>query len=231
MVQTPDTPNEAFLREVDENLREDRAKEFARRYGKWLIGALVLFLAAVGAWLFWQNQQQKQAAKQSEELVGVFSDIGAGKTDAAAKRLDALEGSGNDVVGALTRLTQAAIALESNNRTAALAEYRAIASGDAPEPYRNLALVRATALEFDSLKPEDVVARLEPLNKPGEPWFASAGEMTAMALLKQGRKEPAGKLFAAIAADNAAPASARSRAAQIAGTLGVDASASLPQSI
>jgi len=231
LVQTHDTPNEAFLREVDENLREDRAKDFARRYGKWLIGALVLFLVAVGGWLFWQNQQQKQAAKQSEELVGVFSDIGAGKTAAAAKRLDALEGSGNDVVGALARLTQAAIALEGNNRAAALAEYRALANGDAPEPYRDLALVRATALEFDSLKPDEVVARLEPLNKPGEPWFASAGEMTAMAYLKQGRKEQAGKLFAAIAADNVAPASARSRAAQIAGTLGVDASASLPGSI
>ena len=234
MVQTPDTPNapnEAFLREVDENLREDRAKEFARRYGKWLIAALVLFLAAVGGWLFWQNQQQKQAAEQSEELVGIFGDIGAGKTAEAAKRLDALEGSGNDVVSALSRLTQAAIALESNNRTAALAEYRALSNGDAPEPYRNLALVRATALEFDTLKPEEVVARLEPLSKPGEPWFASAGEMTAMAYLKQGRKDQAGKLFAAIAADKAAPASARSRAAQIAGTLGVDASASLPASI
>ena len=70
-----------------------------------------------------------------------------------------------------------------------------------PEPYRDLALVRATALEFDTLKPEEVIARLEPLSKPGKPWFASAGELTAMAYLKQGRSEQAGKLFAAIAAD------------------------------
>jgi hypothetical protein len=54
--------------------------------------------------------------------------------------------------------------------------------------------------------------------------------MTAMALLKQNRKAEAGRLFAQIAADKAVPDSIRSRAVQIAGTLGVDASASLPAS-
>ena len=49
-----------------------------------------------------------------------------------------------------------------------------------------------------------------------------------MAMLKQGRKAEAGRLFAAIAADNDVPDTIRSRAVQIAGTLGVDATASLP---
>jgi hypothetical protein len=73
-----------------------------------------------------------------------------------------------------------------------------------------------------------VIARLEPLAKPGNPWFGSAGELTAMAMLKQGRKADAGRLFAAVAADKQVPESIRSRAVQIAGTLGVDATASLP---
>jgi hypothetical protein len=49
-----------------------------------------------------------------------------------------------------------------------------------------------------------------------------------MAMLKQGRKAEAGRLFAAIAADKQVPESIRSRAVQIAGTLGIDATASLP---
>ena len=52
--------------------------------------------------------------------------------------------------------------------------------------------------------------------------------MTALALLKQGKKAEAGKMFAAVAADKQVPQSIRSRAAQIAGTLGTDASASMP---
>ena len=51
-----------------------------------------------------------------------------------------------------------------------------------------------------------------------------------MAYIKQGKKLEAGRLFAAIAADKQVPDSIRARAVQIAGTLGVDASASLPAS-
>jgi hypothetical protein len=226
---TPDTPNEAFLREVDENLRRDQMEQFAKRYGKWLIAALIVFLLAVGGYLYWQKKQQEKATAQSEELMSIYNQIGTGKTDAAKKRLQPLESSDSDVVRSLTLLTEAAIALDSNDRTTALAKYKAItADEDLPEPYRNLALLRATALEFDTLKPEEVIARLEPLAKPGNPWFGSAGELTAMAYLKQGHKDQAGRLFAAISADKTVPETIRGRAVQIAGTLGVDASAAQP---
>ena len=230
MALTPDTPNEAFLREVDENLRRDQMEQFAKTYGKWLIAAVVLFLAAAGGYLYWQNKQQEKASVQSEELMAIYNDIGAGKTDQAKKRLQPLENANNDMVRTLTLLTEAAIALDSNDRDTALAKYRSISNGDGlPEAYRNLATIRATALEFDKLKPEEVVSRLEPLTKPGEPWFGSAGEMTAMAYLKQGQKDKAARLFAAIAKDQQVPETIRNRAMQIAGTLGVDASDALKQ--
>ena len=229
MALTPDTPNEVFLREVDENLRRDQMEQFAKRYGKWLIALVVLFLVAVGGYLYWQKKQQETATAQSEELMAIYNDIGGGKTDAAKKRLQPLESARSDVVRSLALLTEAAIALDSNDRDTALAKYRAI-SGDQglPEPYRNLALLRATTLEFDKLKPEEVISRLEPITKPGNPWFGSAGELTAMAYIKQGHNDEAGRLFAAIAADKQVPDTIRSRAVQIAGTLGIDASAAQP---
>jgi hypothetical protein len=226
---TPDTPNEVFLREVDENLRRDQMEQFAKRYGKWLIVLVVLFLVAVGGYLYWQKKQQEKATAQSEELMAIYNDIGSGKTDAAKKKLQPLETAGSDVVRSLALLTEAAIALDANDRDTALAKYRTISADKGiPEPYRNLALLRATTLEFDKLKPEEVISRLEPITKPGNPWFGSAGELTAMAYIKQGHNDQAGRLFAAIAADKQVPDTIRSRAVQIAGTLGVDASAAQP---
>jgi hypothetical protein len=52
--------------------------------------------------------------------------------------------------------------------------------------------------------------------------------MTALALIKEGKNAEAGQLFATIAKDKDAPDSLRSRAVQIAGSLGADASAALP---
>ena len=48
MAQPPDI-NETFLREVDENLRRDQMRDFAKKYGNWIGVFVVLFLAACGS--------------------------------------------------------------------------------------------------------------------------------------------------------------------------------------
>ena len=68
-----------------------------------------------------------------------------------------------------------------------------------------------------------MIDRLKPLATPGNPWFGSAGELVAMAYLKQGKQDLAGPLFAAIAKDEDVPQTLRSRTRQMAGLLGYDA--------
>ena len=225
----PTDSNDTFLKEVDENLRRDRMTDFFKSYGKWVALGVVLFLAAVGGWIYWQEQRKREASEQSEQLHSLLTDLAAGRTQTVPQRVAQLETSHSDVVRASAMLTDAAVALEQNNRSAAIAKYRELAGDkDIAEPFRDVATVRLTALEFDTIKPEEVVTRLQPMAKAGHPWFGSAGEMTALALMKQNKNAEAGRLFAAIAADNQVPSSIRSRAVQVAGTLGVDASASLP---
>ncbi|MEO7634745.1 MAG: tetratricopeptide repeat protein [Sphingomicrobium sp.] len=232
MAQPPTTtPTDIFLREVDENLRRDRARDFARKYGNWLIGAVLLFLLASGVWIYWQNVREKKAGAQVEELGEIYLKIGNNQPGKSAARLEQLATDGSSkAVRASAMFTAAALAIQTGNQPAAIAKYRAIAATDGlPAPYRDAAMIRQTALEFDQLKSEEVIARLAPLAKPGNPWFGSAGEMTALALIKQGKGPQAGQLFAAIAKDKTVPESLRARAVQIASTLGVDASGALAQ--
>jgi hypothetical protein len=225
----PTDPAESFVREVDENLRRDQAQDFLKKNGPWIIGAVLLFLAAVAGYLYWQDRQLKASEADTEKLNEVMMEIGGGQIATAEKDLPALQGSKSQGISAAARLTHAALLLDKSDRKAAIDEYRAVANDkDLAQPYRDVAMIRLTALEFDQIKPEDVIARLDPLAKPGNPWFGSAGELTAMAMLKQGKKSEAGRMFAAMAADNQVPTTIRSRAVQIAGTLGVDATASLP---
>ena len=226
---TETDPAESFVREVDENLRRDQARDFLRQHGPWIVGAALLFLAAIAGWLYWQDRQVKQAEVETERLNTILTQVGGGQTAQATTQLAPLETSDADGVRAAARLTKAAVALEKADRKTAITEYRAVVDDKGlAQPYRDLATIRLTAIEFDQMKPEDVIARLKDLAVAGNPWFGSAGEMTAMALLKLGRKDEAGRMFAAIAADDNVPNTIRSRAVQIAGTLGVDATASLP---
>jgi hypothetical protein len=230
LAQPPDI-SETFLREVDENLRRDQLRDFFKAYGNWLIAGLVLFLAASGGFIWWRQHQVEQHGTQVEKLAQVYKDIGSGNMAQAPKELDDLSGSGGKGIAASARFARAALALQQNDVKLATATYKSIVDDSSyPDPYRHAALVRQTALEFDSLKPEQVIARLAPLAKPGDPWFGSAGEMTALAMVKQGKRQEAGQLYAAIARDPGVPETIRARAVQVAGSLGVDTgSAFAPQ--
>ncbi|MEO6114406.1 MAG: tetratricopeptide repeat protein [Sphingomicrobium sp.] len=228
MALPPDTA-ESFAREVDENLRRDQMQDAAKRYGTWIAAAVILFLAAVGGYLYWQNHQAKVAAEQSEALSAALDRVTAGNVEGAAADLVPLSESSNDVIRASALLGRASLALRQSDRKTASDLFKQIAADDSlPQPFRDLATVRGTAVDYDTMKPDAVIARLAPLSEPGNPFFGTAGEMTAIAMLAKGDKAGAGALFARVAADKQVPESIRSRAVQIAGSLGVDASASMP---
>lgn len=225
----PSDPSETFVREVDENLRRDQMRDMAKAYGKWVIAAVILFLAAVAGYLYWQNYQREQAAADSETIAAALDKVAAGDAKGARESLAPLGNSSNDVTRASALLGQASLALRQNDRKAAIALFREVADdGGMPQPYRDLATIRLVMTEFDQLKPDEVIARLSPLTKPGNPFFGTAGEMAGMAMLAKGDRAGAGRLFAQIAADGQVPDSIRSRAVQLAGSLGVDATASIP---
>jgi len=224
----PDTA-ESFVREVDENLRRDQMAARAKRFAGVAIAAVVLFLGAVAAFLYWQDRQRKQAEAATEQLRLTLQDVGANKMAAAPAQLDALRKSDSDGVTAVAGLSRAALALQQGNRKLAATTYAEMAANEElAKPFRDLALVRGTALDYDTLKPDEVIARLQPLATPGQPFFGSAGEMVGMALIAKGQKSAAAQLFAKMAADPSVPDTLRTRAVQVAGTLGFDASASLP---
>ena len=225
----PTDTAESFVREVDENLRRDQMAARAKRFAGVAIAAVVLFLVAVAAYLYWQDRQRKAAEAGTEQLALTLQHVGSGKVAAAPAQLDVLRQSDAEGVKATAGLSRAALALQQGNRKLASTIYSEIAADkDLAKPFRDLALVRGTALDYDALKPDEVIARLQPLAVAGQPFFGSAGEMVGMALIAKGQKPAAAQLFAKMAADDNVPDSLRTRAVQVAGSLGLDASASLP---
>ncbi|WP_174285793.1 tetratricopeptide repeat protein [Sphingomonas bacterium] len=227
MAITPHS-NEAFLREVDEELRRDQLAGFWTRWGRWVVVAIVAALAIFGGVLYWQHHQEAAAGVEGEKLQEAFDLLGAGKFPDAQAKLAPIAQSSRPGYRALAIFSQADIALQKNDLKRAATLFATVASDTAQaDAFRNLALVRQTSAEYDMLKPQVVIDRLRPLAVPGNPWFGSAGEMMAIADLRTGRRDLAGALFGQIARDDAVPQTIRQRAVQMAGLLGVDASAAI----
>jgi hypothetical protein len=222
--EQPDRQEQVFLREVDDAVRDDQLKNFAARYGLLIIAVVVIGLGSLAGWIFWQNSQDEDSGLRSEEYVAAIDSIRQNNLDGAATALEPLMEADQDGYRAAAILLQANIALEKNEPKKAIAGYAKVAGDDSlPQPFRDLALIRQTAAEFDTLKPQVVIDRLKALAVPGNPWFGSAGEMVALSYLNMKKSDLAGPLFAQLAKDESVPPTIRSRALQMAGVEGVDA--------
>lgn len=212
------------MREVDEAVRKAQMDEVARKYGLAIIAAVVIALLAFGGYLLWQERRNSAMEQRTEQLVTAFDQFEAGNVDTAAEALAALEPDATGGPRAIAMLTRAGIALEQGRREEAAGIYEEVAADDsAPGAYRDLAAIRAVAINFEQMEPQAVIDRLRPLATPGNAWFGSAGELVAMAYLSQEREDLAGPLLAEIARSDEVPQTLRSRARQMAGLLGVDA--------
>jgi len=220
---TPET-NAAFLREVDEELRRDQLVGFGRRWGVWVAAGIVAALIAFAGYLYWQHHRAEVAGEQGEQLAQAYDALGNKQPAKAEPVLAKLATDSSSGYRALAIFTQADLLLQKNDIKGAAAKFASVAGDEGfAKPFRDLALIRQTAAEYDTLKPNVIVERLRPLTAKDSPWLGSAGELVAAAYLAEGRRDLAGRLFGQIAQSNDVPATLRQRSVQMAGVLGVDA--------
>ena len=215
--------DEAFLREVDDAVRASDLTSFWKRYGRWLLAAVVAALLAFAGWIIYQNQVQAAADLQSEEFVDAMDKLRAGQEKEARAKLATLAQADQPGYRAMAQLVEANLLGEDGETKKAIAIYAKVAGDDSlPQTFRDLALIRQVSAEFDAIPPQQVIDRLKPLATAGHPYFGSAGELTALAYIKMGKDNMAGPIFAQIAKQEDAPKTLRSRAQQMAGALGID---------
>ncbi|ESZ87686.1 MAG: hypothetical protein Q27BB25_07200 [Blastomonas sp. CACIA14H2] len=213
-----------FLREVDDALRQDQMAGIVQNYGRHLLIGIVVILLALGGWFWYRHSQAEAAGVRGEEMTNALDALRGNNLAGAANALKPLETADQPGYRAAAQLLAAGIKQEQNDPKGAAAIFAKVAGDDSlPQPLRDLALIRQTAAEYDSLKPQDVIARLKPLAVPGNPWFGSAGEMVAIAHMRMNKPDLAGPLFQKLADDKQVPETIRSRARQLAGVMGVDA--------
>jgi hypothetical protein len=210
---------DALLREVDDAVRQDDMVSFWRRYGRAVAVAVILALAAYGGWLLWQNHRTSVAEANSEQFAKLLKSAEAATLDQPL--YDKIVADGGAGYKGQAEMLKAALAAGKNDSKGAIAAYDAvIADPDALPPVKDAATLRKVALAFDTMTPDQVIAALKPLAVPESSWFGSAGELTAIAYLKAGRRDQAAALFANLARDRQVPETIQLRAGQMASMLG-----------
>jgi hypothetical protein len=224
---------ETFLKEVDEELRKEQVTNFFTRYGWWIITAVVLILGGVGGWIWWSGRQSAARENAGETLVAAMSQIEAGNQSAAAAQgqINSLAQGNIEGYRAGALFARATAQAQGGNVPAAVATLRSISDDQSlDQVYRDAALIRRTQLEFDTLRPQDVISRLNAVAGGTGAWAAPAGELVGVAHLKMNRPDLAGPVFVRIARDEKAAETLRVRAGMMAASLGFDPAPDAPRS-
>jgi hypothetical protein len=154
---------DSFVNEVDESLRQDRMLALAKRYGPWLIGAFVIILVVVAAWLWWKDYRMDQARQHGDAYAAAQQLIEQGNLDQAKTEFERLTGEGPHVYRVMARLEHAAILETQGDLQGALAEFdRAAEEADDPI-MRDTARLRAAYIVADTQDFAAVQTRLQPL--------------------------------------------------------------------
>lgn len=221
------TNDAALLQEVDEAVRKDRLDTIMQRYGRWIIGGVLAILLAFGGYLYWNHRQDVARGEQAEQLIAALDKLQTNQPRAAASELEKIAAEGTPAYRAAALMQQANIKAGAGDLKAAAALMaKIVADAEVDRSLRDLALIRQTAFEYDTLKPEAVIARMKPIvdaSDPASSWFASAAELSASAHYRLGQFDQAGALYGRIAKLPDLTRSLQSRSVQMAGMLGVDA--------
>ncbi len=111
---------------LDEHQQSERVLEWLRRNGAGLIGGIVLGLAAIGGWKWWEHHQATQAAQSASQYQATVDAIQAKDKQAQAK-VKALD---SGLYYTLASLELARSQVAANQRDAAIATLRAARPSD-----------------------------------------------------------------------------------------------------
>ncbi len=208
-----------IFREIDEELRRDNWLKLWARYGRYVIAGVVGLLVIAGGVAAWLEHQASERRAQS---VRYSSALGLGRDGKPAEAAQvfasiARDGSGYAVLSAFE---EAELLAKAGDTKAAIAAFDRIAGSSAyDQEFRDAAVLLAVMRGLPEGEAAALIKRLEPLTASGNPWRATATELTAVARLKAGDNAGALELYRKLADDLATPQGLRARAAEMAAAL------------
>jgi len=205
-----------IFQEVEEDLRRDKAAEYWKRYGRYIIAAAVFIVVATAAYVGWKEYRQRQLTAYGERFAAALTLVQQKKEAEALAAFDALAKDAGVGYGTLARFRAAAVKSHQGDRAGAAAIYEAVARDGGVDPlYAELALLYYVLEMLESGDPADLAKRLEPLLAPKGAWRYSARELVAILALRTGDAGKARENFTALADDPKTPNGVRARAAEM----------------
>jgi len=206
-----------LFKEIDDDLRQDKATLLWKKYGNTFIGAILAVIIAVAAFEGWKTYDLNQRSELGEKYAAALDLSRQDNFDSASKAFLDLAGEAGGGYAVLSRLQEAGLLARQGKSAEAANAYFLLSQNDGIDSiYRDMAIVLGALNGLDVLDAGEILRRLQPLIGGTNPWRHSATEISAFAESKAGNKQKAAELMKSLADDATAPPGVRQRAQEFA---------------
>lgn len=175
-----------LFEEVEEQLRSDRYKQFARKALPWMLGiAAVALIATLGYWGY-DSYRAKQVATASEQYAAGVDAMVAGDKTKAQQLLTEVSKSQAKGYKSLALMHLAAFQVEANKPAEAVKLLDEAAAAASDPLIGDAARLKSAFALLDTAPLKDLEGRLKPLMEEGHPYRVQAREALAFAKLNAG---------------------------------------------
>ena len=178
-----------IFREVDEDLRQERYAKLWSRFGKYVVGAVVLVVVVAAIVIAWQNVTEGRRQAEGESFAEALELAREGATEQAATAFNRLAENSGSGYRALARLQAAAALVKAGNTDEAIAVYDRLATDGAVDRIlRDLGALLAALHRFDAADSAEMLQRLGPLVLDSNAWryIIGAGDAGAGGCIRSG---------------------------------------------
>jgi len=202
-----------IFREVEEDLRKEKASELWRRFGPYLLLLAVLIVVATAAWRGWVYWREIEAAATGDQFVAALQLAEDGKHDEALQALAGLAGAGSGGYPILAKFRTASELAGAGKTDEAVKAFDDLSAASTTPPLlKALSRLRAALLLVDTADIATMQSRLGDLASTGGPWRNAAREILGLTAWRVGDMNAARTYFTDISGDPTASESTKSRA-------------------
>lgn len=171
---------------LDEHEQSERVRSWLRQNGVGIFGGVILALAVISGWQWWQKQQVGKLVEANSRYEAVSRSLQSKDLDEAAKEVAALEGGKTGIYAELAALELAKAQVEAGKHEDAIKTLRALkVEGE----FKTLIDQRIARLLIEAGKPDEALSLL------GNAEDGASLEIRGDALVAQDKREQARDLY------------------------------------
>lgn len=195
--------DDSFIREVNEEIRQEKARALWGRFGPTIIGGAVALVLGTAVWQGYSYWQNKKAGGIGDTMLLAADLAKGGKIDDAMASLKQVEDSNFGGYPALAQMRQAALTLEKGDKQGAVAMFDKIAQNSGtPNSLKDVANIRAAYILVDTATFSELSQRVAVFASDNNPMRFSAWEILGLSAWKAGDLAEAKKYFEQITKDS-----------------------------